>query len=204
MKHDEDPDRGRPRVGASWSALPWWKDSRTRRSPRQSAAAALEHIHNGTEIDLALVDVRMPDLDGLELLRALKTDRPDMPVIMPVHLRQRAVRGAHSPTGPPPTEGRHAGGPLAGDRRGALGQWERPVTAGDPESLRGARIRGARPQRTSRRIQPHAASTTSSSSSPKGSQPRSRGASTCRRRPSRRTSPRSSASSASRTGRRPR
>jgi DNA-binding NarL/FixJ family response regulator len=48
----------------------------------ESAAAALEHIHNGKEIDLALVDVRMPDLDGLELLRALKTDRPDMPVVM--------------------------------------------------------------------------------------------------------------------------
>jgi DNA-binding NarL/FixJ family response regulator len=48
----------------------------------ESAAAALEHIQNGLEIDLALVDVRMPDLDGLELLRAIKADRPDLPVIM--------------------------------------------------------------------------------------------------------------------------
>ena len=48
----------------------------------ESAAAALEHIHNGVTIDLALVDVRMPDLDGLELLRAIKTDKPDLPVIM--------------------------------------------------------------------------------------------------------------------------
>src|ERR687897_2336433 len=48
----------------------------------ESAAAALEHIHNGVAIDLALVDVRMPDLDGLELLRAIKADRPDLPVIM--------------------------------------------------------------------------------------------------------------------------
>ena len=48
----------------------------------ESAAAALEHIQDGTEIDLALVDVRMPDLDGLELLRAIKADRPEMPVIM--------------------------------------------------------------------------------------------------------------------------
>ncbi len=48
----------------------------------ESAAAALEHLQLGTEIDLALVDVRMPDLDGLELLRAMKADRPDMPVIM--------------------------------------------------------------------------------------------------------------------------
>jgi two-component system, NarL family, nitrate/nitrite response regulator NarL len=48
----------------------------------ESAAAALEHIQHGLKIDLALVDVRMPDLDGLELLRAIKTDRPDLPVIM--------------------------------------------------------------------------------------------------------------------------
>jgi DNA-binding NarL/FixJ family response regulator len=32
--------------------------------------------------DLALVDVRMPDLDGLELLRAMKLEWPDVPVIM--------------------------------------------------------------------------------------------------------------------------
>jgi DNA-binding NarL/FixJ family response regulator len=48
----------------------------------ESAAAALEHIHNGVNPDLALVDVRMPDLDGLELLRALKVEKPDMPVVM--------------------------------------------------------------------------------------------------------------------------
>jgi DNA-binding NarL/FixJ family response regulator len=48
----------------------------------ESAAAALEHLNRTGEIDLALVDVRMPDLDGLELLRALKTERPEMPVIM--------------------------------------------------------------------------------------------------------------------------
>jgi DNA-binding NarL/FixJ family response regulator len=48
----------------------------------ESAAAALEHIQDGLEIDIALVDVRMPDLDGLELLRAIKVDRPDLPVIM--------------------------------------------------------------------------------------------------------------------------
>ena len=48
----------------------------------ESAAAALQHLQNGVAIDLALVDVRMPDLDGLELLRAIKTDHPDLPVIM--------------------------------------------------------------------------------------------------------------------------
>jgi DNA-binding NarL/FixJ family response regulator len=33
-------------------------------------------------VDLALVDVRMPDLDGLELLRAIKGEWESMPVIM--------------------------------------------------------------------------------------------------------------------------
>jgi DNA-binding NarL/FixJ family response regulator len=47
-----------------------------------SAAEALEHVSGGAEVDLALVDVRMPDLDGLELLRAIKTEWEDLPVIM--------------------------------------------------------------------------------------------------------------------------
>jgi len=47
-----------------------------------SAASALELLQAGQTIDLSLVDVRMPDLDGLELLRAIKADHPDMPVIM--------------------------------------------------------------------------------------------------------------------------
>ena len=48
----------------------------------ESAAAALEAIAAAPNFDLALVDVRMPDLDGLELLKAVKTDHPDLPVIM--------------------------------------------------------------------------------------------------------------------------
>ena len=48
----------------------------------ESAAAALEQIQAHADVDLSLVDVRMPDLDGLELLRTLKADRPEMPVIM--------------------------------------------------------------------------------------------------------------------------
>jgi DNA-binding NarL/FixJ family response regulator len=48
----------------------------------ESAATALDALRGGGKVDLALVDVRMPDLDGLELLRAIKIDWTEMPVIM--------------------------------------------------------------------------------------------------------------------------
>jgi DNA-binding NarL/FixJ family response regulator len=48
----------------------------------ESAATALESLRGKGSVDLALVDVRMPDLDGLELLRAIKAEWPDMPVVM--------------------------------------------------------------------------------------------------------------------------
>lgn len=48
----------------------------------ESSAAALEILHSGKTFDLMLVDVRMPDLDGLELLRAVKAEWADVPVIM--------------------------------------------------------------------------------------------------------------------------
>ena len=47
----------------------------------EGANAALDVMRNKAA-DLALVDVRMPDLDGLELLRAMKLEWPDVPVIM--------------------------------------------------------------------------------------------------------------------------
>ena len=47
----------------------------------EGATAALE-LMRVKVADLALVDVRMPDLDGLELLRAMKLEWPDVPVIM--------------------------------------------------------------------------------------------------------------------------
>ena len=45
------------------------------------AAQALEVMKN-TTINLALVDVRMPDHDGLELLRSMRASWPEVPVIM--------------------------------------------------------------------------------------------------------------------------
>jgi two-component system response regulator DegU len=47
----------------------------------EGTSAALE-VMRIKAADLALVDVRMPDLDGLELLRAMKLEWPDVPVIM--------------------------------------------------------------------------------------------------------------------------
>jgi DNA-binding NarL/FixJ family response regulator len=47
----------------------------------EGAAAALA-VFRSDKIDLALVDVRMTDLDGLELLRTVKGEWPDIPVIM--------------------------------------------------------------------------------------------------------------------------
>jgi DNA-binding NarL/FixJ family response regulator len=44
----------------------------------QEAVSAME----SDPLDLALVDVRMPDTDGLDLLHTLRTRWPDMPVIM--------------------------------------------------------------------------------------------------------------------------
>jgi DNA-binding NarL/FixJ family response regulator len=48
----------------------------------ESATVALEALHANADIDIALVDVRMPDLDGLELLRAIKSEWAGIPVIM--------------------------------------------------------------------------------------------------------------------------
>jgi len=48
----------------------------------ESSAVALQALREGADADLALVDVRMPDLDGLELLRAIKAEWEELPVIM--------------------------------------------------------------------------------------------------------------------------
>jgi DNA-binding NarL/FixJ family response regulator len=48
----------------------------------EGSAAALEALRTSKPMDMALVDVRMPDLDGLELLRAIKGEWTELPVIM--------------------------------------------------------------------------------------------------------------------------
>jgi len=43
--------------------------------------AAIEAVKIGT-VDLVITDLRMPEMDGMELLRELKKFKPSMPVIM--------------------------------------------------------------------------------------------------------------------------
>ncbi len=40
----------------------------------EGTTAALQVMRTGKKVDLALVDVRMPDLDGLELLRSVSSN----------------------------------------------------------------------------------------------------------------------------------
>ncbi len=39
-------------------------------------------IHKTADLDLVLTDMKMPKMDGIELLEKIKADDPDLPVIM--------------------------------------------------------------------------------------------------------------------------
>ena len=49
-----------------------------------SGETALGQLNNGIEPTLIVIlsDINMPQMDGLELLREIKTRRPDLPVMM--------------------------------------------------------------------------------------------------------------------------
>jgi GAF domain-containing protein/CheY-like chemotaxis protein len=47
-----------------------------------SAKAALASIERGDEYDLAILDMHMPGMDGLELANRLRTLRPDLPLVL--------------------------------------------------------------------------------------------------------------------------
>ena len=44
--------------------------------------AALEMVAAGASFDLLLTDLRMPRLDGRELIARLRAERPDLPVVV--------------------------------------------------------------------------------------------------------------------------
>ena len=56
------------------------------------AAAVKFALEN--EVDVVLLDIRMPDGDGLTALGRIKLDKPNLPIMISVHLRQSDVRGA--------------------------------------------------------------------------------------------------------------
>ncbi|PDT50453.1 response regulator [Sinorhizobium fredii] len=47
----------------------------------RSAQHAIEVVA-GETVDLVVLDLRMPDMNGLDLMRRLRTDRPDLPLII--------------------------------------------------------------------------------------------------------------------------
>src|SRR5437660_1775330 len=50
-------------------------------STASSGRAGMEYLV-GHPVDCVLLDYRLPDLDGLECLRRLRRDHPDVPVVM--------------------------------------------------------------------------------------------------------------------------
>ena len=59
----------------------WFREDGFRSEAAESAAAALRKLQN-SNWDIALVDIKMPGMDGIELLQRVKELKPDMSVII--------------------------------------------------------------------------------------------------------------------------
>jgi|GEM_PF-1806421 len=59
----------------------------------ESPAEALRSMHAGDRFDLAIVDMHMPQMDGVGLAKALRAIDADMPIVLFTSLGRREVRG---------------------------------------------------------------------------------------------------------------
>ena len=115
-------------------------------------------------MDLALVDVRMPDLDGLELLRAIEAEWAELPVIMlstydnAPYVKRALADGASGYLLKDATPEDLAQAINVAHVR----QRQRAVAARDPEPLRGAR--GLRQREHGQRPYPPASTTSRNAS----------------------------------------
>jgi DNA-binding NtrC family response regulator len=50
--------------------------------PFASAPEALQELRGGARVDAVVSDVRMPEMDGYELLRQVRSERPDLPFLL--------------------------------------------------------------------------------------------------------------------------
>ncbi len=63
------------------SLTKWFREDGFRSEAAENAAAALRKLQN-SNWDIALVDIKMPGMDGIELLQRMKELKPDMSVII--------------------------------------------------------------------------------------------------------------------------
>jgi two-component system, cell cycle response regulator DivK len=47
-----------------------------------TASAAIELVQNNSKIDVILLDIQLPDMNGLQAAKSIKNKRPDLPIVV--------------------------------------------------------------------------------------------------------------------------